>query len=333
MIICLKNNTDEIRKSRLLNFLKELGSGFVLNKTDYGDVIIVTGDVSEDAKQMISGYDFVASVIPLQNSFKLAEKKSNEKTVVEAKNKLIGEGFCFIAGPCAVQSERQLFSIAEKIVSQGADVIRGGAFKPRTSPYSFGGLGREGIELLVKAGKAFGVPVVCELTSLKYIDLYSDVDIIQVGARNMQNFEMLRELGRNRKPVLLKRGFGNTVTELLLSAEYILRGGNPNVILCERGIRSFEHAYRSVLDITALVYLKQKSHLPVIADPSHASGLRSLVPSLSLACAAAGCDGIMTEVDPEPEQALSDSSQAIDIQAFANIVKKSKEISLIANNE
>ncbi len=333
MIIYLKKNVDALQKKCFLDFLQRQGALFSLNKTDFGEVIVVTNGLSDDSKQMINGFDFVSTIIPLEYAFKLAEKKSNERTVIKVKNAQIGNGFCIMAGPCAVRSEEQIFSIAEKIVPIGADVLRGGAFKPRTSPYSFAGLGKEGIDLLLKTGKEYGVPVVCELTSLKYIDLYSDVDIIQVGARNMQNFEMLKELGKSRKPVLLKRGFGNTVNELLLSAEYILSGGNPNVILCERGIRSFETAYRSTLDITALVYLKQKSHLPVIADPSHASGSRNLVPSLALACAAAGCDGIMTEVDPHPEQALSDAAQAIDIQSFAEIVKKSREIFSIASRK
>ncbi len=333
MIICLKKDVDELQKKRLLDFLQEQGALFSLNETDFGEVIVVVNGISEDVRQRISGFAFVSATIPLEHQFKLAEKKSSEKTVISVKNTEIGNGFCLMAGPCAVQSEKQISSIAEEIVPLGANVLRGGAFKPRTSPYSFGGLGKDGLDLLVKTGKDYGVPVVCELTSLKYIDLYSEVDIIQVGARNMQNFEMLKELGRSQKPVLLKRGFGNTVNELLLSAEYILSGGNSNVILCERGVRSFEPVYRGMMDVTALVYLKQKSHLPIIADPSHASGSRNLVPSLALACAAAGCDGIMTEVDPEPEKALSDAAQAIDIQTFGEIAKKSREIFSILNRE
>lgn len=333
MIICLKNDTPKVQKENLMFFLESVGLSFVLNKTEYGDVIVLTGDVSEDIKQMISGYECVASITCVKNSYKLAEKRANEKTVVEVKNKKIGEGFCFVAGPCAVQSEEQIFSIAEKVVSCGADIIRGGAFKPRTSPYSFCGLGKEGIDLLVKAGKTYNVPVVCELTSLKYIDMYANVDIIQVGARNMQNFEMLKELGRSSKPIILKRGFGNTVNELLLSAEYILSAGNPNVILCERGVRSFEPAYRSMLDVSALVYLKQKTHLPVIADPSHACGTKKMVLPLSLACAASGCDGVMIEVDPNPQKALSDASQAIDIKTFENTLKKAKQIYAISTEE
>ena len=215
----------------------------------------------------------------------------------------IGRDFCLIAGPCAVESSEQVTSIARQVSAAGAQLLRGGAFKPRTSPYTFGGLGAEGLELLCRAGRETGMPVVSEITDPRQLSLFREVDVLQVGARNMQNFELLRELGRQEKPVLLKRSFGATVTELLQAAEYILAGGNERVILCERGIRTFETDSRATLDVAGIAALKEQSHLPVLADPSHAAGRRELVTPLALAAAAAGADGLMIEVHDRPAEA------------------------------
>lgn len=263
-----------------------------------------------------------------EEDFRLTGKTAGkEATVIEAGSVKIGGGnFTVIAGPCSVESAESICFIGEKVKKAGASVLRGGAFKPRTSPYTFQGMGKEGIKLLCEAGKKSGMPVVSEITCVSNLELFENVDIIQVGARNMQNFELLRELGKLRKPVLLKRGFASTVDELLMSAEYIMSGGNTQVILCERGIRTFETSTRSTFDISAIAVLKERTHLPVIADPSHAAGSASLVKPLALAAAAAGADGLMIEVHNDPSSALSDGAQAVTPENFAEITAAAYEI-------
>ena len=255
-------------------------------------------------------------------------KKANRKfhehdTIVDIAGYKIGGGnFQVIAGPCSVESEEQVLKIAQSVKASGAHLLRGGAFKPRTSPYAFQGLKADGIKYLLEAKKKTGMPIVSELMSMEHIDLFNDVDVIQVGARNMQNFELLKELGKIQKPILLKRGLANTLSEFLMSAEYIMAGGNENVILCERGIRTFETATRNTLDISAIPMLKEKTHLPIIVDPSHAAGIRSMVDPLSMAAIAAGADGLMIEVHNNPEKALCDGAQSLTPQMFDTLMKK-----------
>jgi len=255
---------------------------------------------------------------------KLASKEFRERTVVKVGRVTVGAGKAVvIAGPCSVESREQVMEVAEAVKEAGAHMLRGGAFKPRTSPYSFQGLGEEGLKYLREAGDAFGLPVVTEVLDPRHVSLVAEyADVLQIGARNMQNFPLLREVGKAGKPVLLKRGFGSTVEELLNAAEYILLEGNDQVMLCERGIRTFERATRFTLDIAAVPVLKELTHLPIIVDPSHAAGKRSLVPPLAKAALAAGADGIMVEVHPKPEEALSDGPQSLTPSEFAALMRE-----------
>ena len=264
----------------------------------------------------------VESVKKISDPFKNANRKFHpDDTVINIGNTSVGGGvFTFIAGPCSVENEEQVMEIARAVKASGATMLRGGAFKPRTSPYDFQGLKADGIELLLKAKKETGLPIVTEIMNANHLPLFEDVDVIQVGARNMQNFELLKELGRTRKAILLKRGLANTLKELLMSAEYIMAGGNGNVILCERGIRTFETYTRNTLDISAVPLLHELSHLPVIIDPSHATGVARLVKPMALAAAAAGADGLMIEVHNNPAEALCDGPQSIRPDAFADVV-------------
>lgn len=256
-----------------------------------------------------------------------------EKTVIEIKGARFGDGsFTIIAGPCSVESREQIMNIALAVKSSGAKVLRGGAFKPRTSPYDFQGLGKEGIELMLEAGRKYELPVITEIMSDSQIPLFKDVDILQVGARNMQNFQLLKALSKLDKPVLIKRGPGNTIEELLLSAEYVLKGGNSNVILCERGIRTFETATRYTLDLSAVVKLHELTHLPVIVDPSHALGEYSLIKPMAMAACACMADGLMIEVHDNPKEALSDSDQSITPQRFDDLTKSVEKIHEVIND-
>ncbi len=257
----------------------------------------------------------------------LVSIKRKKKTIIKVGNVFIGKDFVVMAGPCSVESEEQTLSIAVAVKEAGAHVLRGGAFKPRTSPYSFQGLGLKGIKILMKAKEKTGLPIISEVMDPRDVAWMEEfVDIFQVGARNMQNFSLLKELGRSKKPVLLKRGMNSTLKELLYSAEYILKEGNPNVILCERGIRTFEPFTRNTLDLSAVPALRKLTHLPVIVDPSHGTGKRELVEPMALAAVAAGADGIMVEVHNQPEKALSDSEQALTPDQFRSLVKKVKEL-------
>lgn len=254
---------------------------------------------------------------------KLARKGHREKTIVRVGGISIGDGFAIIAGPCAIEGRDQLLHIAREVKRAGANALRGGAFKPRTSPYSFQGLGEEGLRILREAGDATGLPVVSEVLDVRHVGLVAKyVDMVQIGARNMQNFPLLREVGKLKKPVLLKRGFGSTIDEWLLAAEYVMAEGNENVVLCERGIRTFESSTRFTLDIAAVAVVKELSHLPVIVDPSHAAGKSSLVPPLARAALAAGADGLMVEVHQNPSSALSDGAQSLTTEEFRRLVEE-----------
>lgn len=249
--------------------------------------------------------------------------QQTEDSIIQLGNLQIGgENKILIAGPCSIESPEQIIGIAQEVKEAGADILRGGAFKPRTSPYAFQGLGKEGIELLLEAKKETGLPIVTEITSIRQLDLFQEVDLIQVGARNMQNFELLKELGQIQKPILLKRGLASTMEELLMSAEYLLSSGNKQVILCERGIRTFEPFTRNTLDISAVPLLKELTHLPILVDPSHATGINWLVPPLALAAIAAGADGVMVEVHNDPENALCDGPQSLRPQEFSQLCQE-----------
>lgn len=259
--------------------------------------------------------------------FKVSREYKQEDTIINAGSFKIGGGnFAFIAGPCSVEDYETTLKIAKNVKQSGASLFRAGAFKPRTSPYTFQGLGEEGVKILAAAGKEAGIPTVSEITDPRYIEMFEDIDVLQVGTRNMQNYELLKELGKINKPVLLKRGMSATLEELLLSAEYLMAGGNENVILCERGIRTFGDDLRNTLDVGAIALLKQRTHLPVIADPSHAAGVACLVPALALAAVAAGADGLMIEVHTNPEASASDPMQALTPEKFSAVADKAKKI-------
>ncbi|MCI1955138.1 MAG: 3-deoxy-7-phosphoheptulonate synthase [Oscillospiraceae bacterium] len=284
-------------------------------------VLGLIGDTSSIDIDSVAAQDCVENVKRVQEPYKKANRKFHpDDTVVTLPGgqKIGGGGLALIAGPCSVETPEQICEVARRVKTAGAQFLRGGAFKPRTSPYSFQGLRAEGLELLTQAKRETGLPIVTEIMSEKYIDLFLEkgVDIIQVGARNMQNFELLKELGKIRKPILLKRGLSNTMEELLMSAEYIMAGGNEQVILCERGIRTFETYTRNTLDISAVPVLKRLSHLPVVVDPSHASGISWLVEPLALAAVAAGADGLLIEVHNNPKKALSDGAQSLTPDQF-----------------
>ena len=298
--------------------------GFRINFSEgsHTTILGLIGDTSSIDVESLMANDIVEAVRRVSEPYKLANRKFHtDDTAVSVGSSQIGGGvFGVIAGPCSVESEEQIISTAKKMQQAGAAFLRGGAFKPRTSPYAFQGLRAEGIELLLEAKKETGMPIVTEIMSLKHIDLFADVDVIQVGARNMQNFELLKELGCSDKPILLKRGLSSTIEELLMSAEYIMANGNHNVILCERGIRTFETATRNTLDLSAVPLLKQLTHLPVVVDPSHATGISSLVPPLAKAAVCAGADGLMVEVHPNPEEALCDGAQSLTPEQFSSVM-------------
>lgn len=299
-----------------------------------GEVLVLEGETFRLDGESLRLLPGVRAVQRLTEPYPLADRTGPPAdTVVSVGKARIGQDFCLIAGPCAVESPEQVTSIARQVSAAGAQLLRGGAFKPRASPYTFGGLGAEGLELLCRAGRETGLPVVSEITDPRQLPLFREVDVLQVGARNMQNFELLRELGRQEKPVLLKRSFGATVTELLQAAEYILAGGNERVILCERGIRTFETDSRATLDVAGIAALKEQSHLPVLADPSHAAGRRELVAPLALAAAAAGADGLMIEVHDRPEEALSDGRQALTCGEFARLARRVQALTALLRQE
>ena len=323
MILVLKENYDKKQLENLTAWFKEKNLEIHLSEGAHTTIMGLIGDTSSIDIDMLESLDIVESAKRIQEPFKNANRKFHpEDTVIEIGDAKIGGGnFAVIAGPCSVESEEQLCTIAQQVKAAGAGLLRGGAFKPRTSPYAFQGLRAEGIDLLLKAKKATGLPIVTEIMDLSHLSLFDEVDVIQVGARNMQNFELLKELGKTDKPILLKRGLSSTLQELLMSAEYIMAGGNEKVILCERGIRTFETATRNTLDISAVPLLRQLSHLPIVIDPSHATGISKLVKPMSVAAAAAGADGLMIEVHNNPAKALCDGAQSLTPEQFADVKK------------
>ena len=330
MIVALKSTSTNEQIAHLENWLKSRGLTVHISRGEYQTVIGLVGDTSKIDDDLLSGLDIVEKVTRISEPFKSANRKFHpDDTIVETCGVEIGGGnVAVMAGPCSVESREQLCNIAEDVKKSGASVLRGGAFKPRTSPYDFQGLKAEGIELLLEAKALTGLPIVTEIMNPAHIDMFENVDIIQVGARNMQNFELLKELGKTNKPILLKRGLANTIKELLMSAEYIMAGGNEQIILCERGIRSFDGYTRNVLDLSAIPVLHELTHLPVIIDPSHATGVSRYVKSMAMAAAAAGADGLMIEVHNNPSAALCDGPQSLTPAQFDDVMKAVEKIRL-----
>lgn len=324
MITVLKKGTSQAQMEHLIEWLKARNLDVHISHGHDYTILGLIGDTSKVDMELLSSLDIVESVQRVSGPYKQCNRQFHpEDTVISVGNAKIGGGnFCMIAGPCSVETEAQIIEVAEKVKQAGADILRGGAFKPRTSPYDFQGLGGEGIRLLLEAKKATGLPIVTEIMSTQYLDLFADIDVIQVGARNMQNFDLLKELGKTNKPILLKRGLANTLKEFLMSAEYIMSEGNQNVILCERGIRTFDTYARNTLDLTAVPVLHELSHLPVIVDPSHATGKVQLVPPMAMAAVACGADGVMVEVHNDPMHALCDGAQSLKPEQFADLAEK-----------
>jgi len=324
MIIILKQNPDKAQYEDLTNWLRGMDLKLHESTGEHTTIIGLVGDTSAVDIDLVGAMEIVESVKRVSEPYKAANRKFHpEDTIVEIGNVKVGQGhFCTIAGPCSVETEEQICQIARELKDIGAQMLRGGAFKPRTSPYSFQGLGAGGIELLLKARAETGLPIVTEITDLSQLPMFEEIDVIQVGARNMQNFQLLRELGKSDKPVLLKRGASNTIEEWLMSAEYILAGGNGNVILCERGIRTFETATRNTLDLSSIPVVKELSHLPIIVDPSHGTGYAKYVESMSFAAVAAGADGLIIEVHDNPSAAWCDGQQCITPEMFRKLNRK-----------
>lgn len=323
MVAVLKPDTSEEQMERLKNWLESRGIEMHVSRGASRTIVGLTGDTSKIDIDSVRALDMVESVKRIQEPFQKTSRKFHSGSlVVEIGGVKIGGGnFQIIAGPCSVESEDQICYIAECVKKSGAGLLRGGAFKPRTSPYSFQGLKGDGLKLLLEAKEKTGLPIVSEIMNAVHLPMFEYVDLVQVGARNMQNFELLRELGKIRKPILLKRGLANTIDELLMSAEYIMAGGNENIILCERGIRTFETRTRNTLDLSAIPVLKKLTHLPIVVDPSHATGYSGLVKPMALAATAAGADGLMIEVHNDPSQALCDGPQSLTPEAFDDLAK------------
>ena len=328
MVVILKKNPNEKQLENLKNWLRSLGLEIHMSTGSNQTVLGLVGDTSVVDIDLIKALDIVEEVKRIQEPFKNANRKFHPRdTVIQVGGVKLGDGnFQLTAAPCSVETEEQICYVAQAVKDAGAGILRGGAFKPRTSPYSFQGLGAEGIRLLLEAKAKTGLPIITEIMDLHQLEYFDEVDIIQVGARNMQNFELLKELGHLRKPVLIKRGMSATLQELLMSAEYVMAGGNEQVILCERGIRTFETATRNTLDLSAVPVLKGLSHLPVVIDPSHATGKASLVRPMALAAAAAGADGLMIEVHNDPQHAWCDGPQSITPEAFAALAQDVRNI-------
>ena len=321
MIIILKDNADKRQLDALKRWVETQNVHVHQSEGAHQTILGLVGDTVRIDIDMIKQLEIVEDVRRIQEPFKSANRKFHPMdTVINVGGVPVGDGsLCIIAGPCSIESESQIMTVARSVKKSGASMLRGGAFKPRTSPYSFQGMRDEGIKLLLQAGKETGLPVVTEVMDLSQLDLFTDVDVIQVGARNMQNFELLKDLGHCDKPILLKRGLSATYQELLMSAEYILANGNDNVILCERGVRTFENYTRNTLDISMIPAIKELSHLPVIIDPSHAAGMSRFVSPLSRAAVAAGTDGLIIEVHNDPARAKCDGPQSLTMEAFDSL--------------
>ena len=329
MIVIVKDSARPEQIEKLKENFESMGLQVHFSKGMNTTLLGLVGDTTSVDIGKIASLDIVEEVKRIQEPYKKANRKFHpEDSVVDVNGVKIGGGsFQVIAGPCSVETPEQICLVAEEVKKAGAGLLRGGAFKPRTSPYSFQGLHGEGIKLLLEAKKQTGLPIVTEIMNYDDIDLFEEVDVIQVGARNMQNFELLKQLGKLNKPILLKRGLANTIEEWLMSAEYIMAGGNENVILCERGIRTFETKTRNTLDLSAVPMIKKLSHLPVIIDPSHATGLPWMVEPMTLAAIAAGADGVMIEVHNDPPKALCDGAQSLRPDQFAELIQKVKKLS------
>ncbi len=332
MIAVLKSGVTKTQRDNLVHWLESQNVRVHISEGEVQTVLGLIGDTSNIDIDLLSGLEIIENVTRISDPFKSANRRFHpDDTIIEVgkgenKVKIGGGHFCIMAGPCSVESEEQILAIAQSVKASGANMLRGGAFKPRTSPYDFQGLRAEGLQLLLKAREATGLPFVTEIMSASHLDLFADVDIIQVGARNMQNFELLKELGRSDKPILLKRGMSATLKELLMSAEYIMSEGNENVILCERGIRSYDSYTRNVLDLAAVPVLNGLTHLPIIVDPSHATGVSRLVRPMACAATAAGADGLIIEVHNDPVHALCDGAQSLTPELFADVAKRVNEI-------
>lgn len=321
MIAVLKRGTTTEQTEHLIGWLKTMNLDVHVSSGQEITVLGLVGDTSRVDIELLCSLEIVDSVKRVSEPFKQANRKfhPNDSIIQIGEVKIGGGNFAMIAGPCSVESQEQITGVAQSVKAAGAHILRGGAFKPRTSPYAFQGLKEEGLRLLLEAKKATGMPIITEIMNVRALDLFEDVDIIQVGARNMQNFDLLQELGKTNKPILLKRGLANTLQELLMSAEYIMSEGNENIILCERGIRTYETYTRNTLDLSAVPVLHELTHLPVVVDPSHATGKATLVPSMAAAAAACGADGIMVEVHNNPSCALCDGAQSLTPDQFAKL--------------
>ncbi len=328
MIAVLKRGTTPEQKEHLINWLKHMNLDVHISDGEEITVLGLVGDTSRVDMDLLNSLEIVDSVKRVSEPFKQANRKfhPNDSIISVGDAKIGGGYFAMIAGPCSVETREQIVDVANSVKSAGADILRGGAFKPRTSPYAFQGLKDEGIRLLLEAKKATGLPIITEIMNVRSLDLFEDVDIIQVGARNMQNFDLLQELGKTSKPILLKRGLANTLQELLMSAEYIMSEGNENIILCERGIRTYETYTRNTLDLSAVPVLHELTHLPVVVDPSHATGKSALVPSMAIAAAACGADGIMIEVHNDPAHALCDGAQSLTPDQFMDLNMRIRKV-------
>lgn len=332
MIVVLKPNVAQDKQDKLIEWLKGQGLDVHISNGQFQTVLGLIGDTSNVDTDLVGSLEIVDSVKKVSETFKCCNRKFHpEDTIVQVGDVKVGGGnFCMIAGPCSVESEAQIVEVAKAVKKAGADMLRGGAFKPRTSPYDFQGLKATGLELLRIARKETGLPIVTEIMSVSDLPLFEDVDVLQVGARNMQNFDLLKELGSFGKPVLLKRGLANTLKELLMSAEYIMASGNEQVILCERGIRTYSDYLRNTLDLAAVPMLHELSHLPVIVDPSHATGIARMVPPMALAAAACGSDGLIIEVHNDPQHALCDGAQSLTPEEYAKLSAKVKAVREVA---
>ena len=330
MIVVMDKNYTSDDINQVVNYITNKKLGVSISKGKYDCVIGILGNTTQVDLEEIKSLRCVSNILKVQEPYKKANRLFHpEDTVVNINGNKIGGGHLgIIAGPCAVESEEQIVEIAKKVKTSGANFLRGGAFKPRTSPYSFQGLELDGLKLMEIAKQETGLPIVSELMSISYLDEFVDtVDVIQIGARNMQNYDLLKQVGKTNKPVILKRGLSSTIEEWLLSAEHIMAGGNENVILCERGIRTFETYTRNTLDLSAIPVVKKHSHLPIIIDPSHGTGSSEYVESMAKAAVVAGCDGLMIEVHNNPEKALSDGQQSITPNQFDKLMKKIKILS------
>ena len=328
MIVVLKHGVEAAKREQLIDWLKGQGLTIHISEGEYQTVLGLVGDTTRVDMDLIASLGIVDSVKRVTEPFKCCNRKFHpDDTVIDVNGVKIGGGnFVMIAGPCSVESEEQIVAVAKAVKASGANILRGGAFKPRTSPYDFQGLKATGLELLKIARQETGLPIVTEIMGVEHLPLFEDVDIIQVGARNMQNFDLLRELGKLHKPILLKRGLASTLKELLMSAEYIMAGGNEQVILCERGIRTFDDYTRNTLDLAAVPMLKELTHLPISVDPSHATGIARLVEPMALAATACGADGLIIEVHNDPMHDLCDGAQSLRPEVYDDLAKKVRSI-------